>query len=241
MTMTTTMTTTTTMGTTTTMTDRAHLLVVEDDARLQGLLRDAFTAAGHRVTVVGTGGEGLAAAVDGGIDLVVLDLNLPDVDGVEVARRLRADGGVAILMLTARGDVASRVEGLYAGAADYVTKPFDVRELLARVHARLRERRTEGAALVHAGVELRPDTLSVAARGAVAILPEMEFELLRLLLAHPGRVWSRDDLERRLYGDRLPDSNTIEVFVSKLRKRLRALGVGDELIRTVRGKGYTVL
>ena len=239
------MTTTTTMTSMTTMTmtttDRAHLLVVEDDPRLQGLLRDAFATAGHRVTVVGTGGEGLEVALDGGVDLVVLDLNLPDVDGVEVARRLRADGDVAILMLTARGDVASRVEGLYAGAADYVTKPFDVQELLARVHVRLRERRSASAATAHAGVELRPDTLSVATNAGVAVLPELEFELLQLLLAHPGRVWSRDDLERKLYGEDVPESNTVEVFVSKLRKRLRALDVGDDLIRTVRGKGYTVL
>ena len=234
-------TTTTMMMTTMTTAERAHLLVVEDDPRLQGLLRDAFETAGHRVTVVGTGGEGLVAALDGDVDLVVLDLNLPDVDGVEVARRLRADGDVAILMLTARGDVASRVEGLYAGAADYVTKPFDVEELLARVHARLRERRSAGAAVAHAGIELRPDALSVATSSGAAVLPELEFELLRLLLGHPGRVWSRDDLERKLYGDDLPESNTVEVFVSKLRKRLRALGVPDDLIRTVRGKGYTVL
>lgn len=223
------------------MADAAHLLVVEDDPRLQGLLRDAFAAAGHRTTVVGTGGAGLEAALAGDVDLVVLDLNLPDVDGVEVARRLRAEGDVPILMLTARGDVASRVEGLYAGAADYVTKPFDVQELLARVHVRLRDRRSDTAVVVHAGVELRPDTLSVVAPGGSSVLPELEFEVLRLLLAHPGRVWSREDLERRLYGDDLPESNTVEVFVSKLRKRLRALGVAEDLIRTVRGKGYAVL
>ena len=222
-------------------TDAAHLLVVEDDARLQGLLRDAFVAAGHRVTVVGTGGEALVAALDGGLDLVVLDLNLPDVDGVEVARRLRADGDVAILMLTARGDVASRVEGLYAGAADYVTKPFDVEELLARVHVRLRERRVGGDETQHAGVRLRAATRTMEVAGVGVVLPELEFDLLRLLLANPGRVWSRDDLEHKLYGGDLPGSNTVEVFVSKLRKRLRALGADEELIRTVRGKGYTVL
>lgn len=221
--------------------ERAHLLVVEDDPRLQGLLRDAFATAGHRVTVVGTGGEGLEVALDGGVDLVVLDLNLPDVDGVDVARRMRADGDVAILMLTARGDVASRVEGLYAGAADYVTKPFDVQELLARVHVRLRERRLASGAVEHAGVELQPATRTVATDTGTTVLPELEFELLQLLLSESGRVWSRDDLERKLYGDDLPDSNTVEVLVSKVRKRLRLLGVDDDLIRTVRGKGYTVL
>jgi DNA-binding response OmpR family regulator len=219
---------------------RAHLLVVEDDARLQGLLREAFEAAGHRVTVAGTGGDGLAVLFEEAVDLVVLDLNLPDMDGVEVAQRVRDEGDTPILMLTARGDVSSRVEGLYAGAADYVTKPFDVQELLARVHVRLRERRSGGDEVVHAGWRLRPATLTVEAANGAATLPELEFELLRLLLTHPGRVWSRADLEHKLYGDDLPESNTVEVFVSKLRKRLRAVG-GDDPIVTIRGKGYTVL
>ncbi|MDF1524582.1 MAG: response regulator transcription factor, partial [Trueperaceae bacterium] len=137
-------------------------------------------------------------------------------------------------------DVASRVEGLYAGAADYVTKPFDVQELLARVHVRLRERRSGADEVVHAGWRLRPATFTVEAANGVATLPELEFELLRLLLSNPGRVWSRADLEHKLYGDDLPESNTVEVFVSKLRKRLRAVG-GDDPIVTIRGKGYTVL
>ena len=218
----------------------AHLLVVEDDARLRTLLGEALAGAGHRVTSVATGGDGLAAALAGDVDLVLLDLNLPDVDGVEVARRLRADGDVPILMVTARGDVASRVEGLYAGAGDYVTKPFDIRELLARVHARLRERRVGETFVEHAGVRLYHATQRVAVGDADVALPELEAELLRLLLAHPGRVFSREDLEARLYGDDLPGSNTVEVFVYQLRKRLRALGA-DEVIRTVRGKGYTVL
>jgi len=218
----------------------AHLLVVEDDARLRALVTEALASAGHRVTAVATGGDGLAAAALGDVDLVVLDLNLPDVDGLEVARRLRADGEAAILMLTARGDVGSRVEGLYAGAADYLTKPFDVRELLARVHARLRERRGLDDVVEHAGVRAHADTRVVRVGEAGAALPELEFEVLRLLLASPGRVFSRDDLERRLYGDDLPGSNTVEVKVYQLRRRLKALGVGD-LIRTVRGKGYTIL
>jgi DNA-binding response OmpR family regulator len=218
----------------------AHLLVVEDDPRLQGLLREAFTTAGHRVTVVGTGGDGLAAALPGDVDLVVLDLQLPDVDGVEVARRLRADGDVPILMLTARGDVASRVEGLYAGAADYVTKPFDVRELLARVHVRLREREAAGGAVEHAGVRVDPSTAIVTVGDRSTVLRDREARLLHILLANPGRVFAREDLERRLYGDDVPESNTVEVFVYHLRKRLQELGAAD-LIRTVRGKGYTVL
>jgi DNA-binding response OmpR family regulator len=217
----------------------AHVLVVEDDARLRGLVREALEATGHRVTAVGTGGDALLRALEGGIDLVLLDLNLPDVDGIEVARRL-ADEGVPIVMLTARGDVASRVEGLYAGAADYVTKPFELQELLARVHVRLRERGAGEGAIERAGLRLQTDVRTLWAGDAQVTLPEREAELLRLLLTHPGRVFSREDLEVRLYGDDPPDSNTVEVFVYQLRRRIRALGAADP-IRTVRGKGYTVL
>jgi len=215
------------------------VLVVEDDARLRGLVREALEATGHRVTAVGTGGDALLRALEGGIDLVLLDLNLPDVDGIEVARRL-ADEGVPIVMLTARGDVASRVEGLYAGAADYVTKPFELQELLARVHVRLRERGAGEGAIERAGLRLQTDVRTLWAGDAQVTLPEREAELLRLLLTHPGRVFSREDLEVRLYGDDPPDSNTVEVFVYQLRRRIRALGAADP-IRTVRGKGYTVL
>jgi len=217
----------------------AHVLVVEDDVRLRGLVREALEATGHRVTAVETGGEALELALDGGIDLVLLDLNLPDVEGIEVARRL-ADEEVPIVMLTARGDVASRVEGLYAGAADYVTKPFELQELLARVHVRLRERGAGEAVVEHAGLRLQADVRTLWAGDAQATLPEREAELLRLLLSHPGRVFSREDLEARLYGEDLPESNTVEVFVYQLRRRIRSLGVADP-IRTVRGKGYTVL
>ena len=218
---------------------RGRVLVVEDDPRLRSLLREALEREGHRATVVGTGSDALVASMDAAHDLVILDLNLPDVDGLEVAERLRGDD-VPILMLTARGDVGSRVQGLYAGAADYVTKPFDLAELLARVHVRLRERRVDTDVVEHAGLVLRPATREVAGRAGRAALPDLEFELLRLLVAHPGRVWSREDLEHRLYGGALPASNTVEVFVSKLRRRLRDLG-HDVLIRTVRGKGYTVV
>lgn len=219
---------------------RAHLLVVEDDPRLRSLLQEAFEAAGHRVTLAASGGEGLTAVLAEEPDLVVLDLGLPDVDGMEVARRLREDGDVPILMLTARGDVRSRVEGLYAGAADYLTKPFDLQELLARVHVRLRERRAGDDLLEHGLLSLRMSTQTLHRDGEDVVLPELEARLLELLLRHPGRVFSREDLERRLYGDALPGSNTVEVFVYQLRKRLKAMGE-PELIRTVRGRGYTVL
>ena len=219
---------------------RGLILVVEDDPRLRELVRRELTAVGYDVAEAGTGGDGLARALEGDIDLVVLDLNLPDVDGLEVAERLRADGdGVAILMLTARGDLKSKVEGLYAGASDYLTKPFEVQELLARVHVRLRERETPDE-LRHGELVLQPSSVAVRVGDHVMVLPTRECEVLRLLLANRGRVFSKDDLERRLYGADGPGSNTVEVYVYQLRKRLQLLGI-DDVIVTVRGKGYLVV
>ena len=219
---------------------RGRILVVEDDPRLRELVRRELTAVGYDVAEAGTGGDGLARALEGDIDLVVLDLNLPDVDGLEVAERLRADGdGVAILMLTARGDLKSKVEGLYAGASDYLTKPFEVQELLARVHVRLRERETPDE-LRHGELVLQPSSATVRVGDHVIVLPTRECEVLRLLLANRGRVFSKDDLERRLYGADGPGSNTVEVYVYQLRKRLQLLGI-DDVIVTVRGKGYLVV
>jgi DNA-binding response OmpR family regulator len=168
---------------------------------------------------------------------MVLDLGLPDGDGIDVAERLHGRRDVPIVMLTARADVESRVRGLYAGAADYVAKPFSLPELLARIHVRLRER----AAPVrprHGDVELDPGASIASGPVGEVALPEREFALLRLFVEHPGRLFSRDDLERRLYaGGDVPGSNTVEVFVHHLRRKLDRVGATSR-IRTVRGKGY---
>lgn len=219
---------------------RGRVLVVEDDPRLRSLVRRELTTFGYDVAEAATGGDGLARTVEGGIDLVVLDLNLPDMDGLEVAERLRADGdGVPIVMLTARGDVNSKVDGLYAGASDYLTKPFEVRELLARVYVRLREREAPDE-LRYGELVLQPSSATVRVRDRVIVLPRQECEVLRLLLASRGKVFSKDDLERRLYGADGPGSNTIEVCVYQLRKRLQLIYKGDVIV-TVRGKGYLVV
>lgn len=216
-----------------------RILVVEDDLELLGLLREQLTHAGYEVTAVATGGEGAFHAEEGVFDLIVLDLNLPDVDGLEVAEGLNGRIDTPIVMLTARGDVDSRVEGLYAGASDYVTKPFAVPELVARVHARLRERGRDDGCLRHGDLELLPDVSLLRCGDAERELPEREFTLLRTLVENPGRVFGRDELERRIYGEALPESNTVEVFVHNLRRKLTAMG-HEGLIRTVRGKGYLV-
>lgn len=215
----------------------ARILVVEDDVRLRSLLEQELATDGHVVVAVGTAGEGLYRAEEEPYDLLVLDLSLPDGDGLEVAERLRTRRDIPILMLTARADVDSRVRGLYAGAADYMTKPFSVPELLARVHVRLRERLKPDRPS-HLDLVLDPDASSVRGPRGEAILPEREFALLRLLVEHPGRLFPRDEIERTLYAEReRPGSNTVEVFVHHLRRKLEQLGA-EARIRTVRGKGY---
>lgn len=213
----------------------ATILVVEDDLRLAKLLQQELSHDGHRVEVVHNGTDALVRADERAFDLVVLDLNLPDMDGVEVAERLRSGGefGASILMLTARGDVKSRVEGLYAGASDYMTKPFSVQELLARVHVRLRERARPAEVIRHGELVLEPGTGHCAVAGQPLALTSLEFRLLELFLTHKGRIFSKEDVEDRLYGaDRLPGSNTIEVFVSNLRKKLAAAGMNG-MIQTL--------
>lgn len=219
----------------------AKLLVVEDDLRLAKLLEQELRHDGHQVTVVNNGADALFRAEEKDFDLVILDLNLPDIDGIEVAERLRrAEISASILMLTARGDVNSRVEGLYAGASDYLTKPFSVQELLARVHVRLRERAQPATLLEYEGLRLEPGAGYCTIAGKPLSLTSHEFKLLELFLTHRGRIFAKEDLEDRLYGaERLPGSNTVEVFVSNLRRKLAVVGL-KEMIQTVRGMGYVV-
>jgi two-component system response regulator QseB len=218
----------------------ATILVVEDDLRLATLLKQELAHDGYRVEVVHNGTDALLRADAETFDLVILDLNLPDIDGIEVATRLRDDPEVSILMLTARGDVSSRVEGLYAGASDYLTKPFSVQELRARVHVRLRDRSQPAERLEYGALVLEPAAGHCTVAGKTLPLTSLEFRLLELFLAHKGRIFSKEDLEDRLYGaERLPGSNTVEVFVSNLRRKLAAAEL-QGMIQTVRGMGYVV-
>lgn len=169
----------------------------------------------------------------------MLDLHLPDGDGLDLAEEIRRDERMAVLILSARADVESRVAGLYAGASDYVTKPFSVQELLARVHVRLRER-GQAATLRHGAIEFDPSTGRCAVGTDSVLLPEREAAVLALLLRYRGRVFGQADLERALYGADVPDSNTVEVFVYNLRRKLSGLGQRD-VIRTVRNRGYVIL
>jgi DNA-binding response OmpR family regulator len=216
----------------------AKILIVEDDPKLASLLSQELSREGYRTDTAESGSEALLRVDEQEYELLLLDLNLPDFDGIEVAELVRKRSEVSILMLTARADIDSRVRGLYAGASDYLAKPFSIQELIARVHARLRER--ERPQVLEAGkVSLDPASAWCTVDGAAVSLTAREFELLTLLLEHRGRIFSREELERRLYQGERPGSNTVEVFVSKLRTKLRDAGE-DSLVHTVRGAGYVV-
>lgn len=214
------------------------ILIVEDDPKLALLLEQELRHEGYRVEAVGNGSDALLRMDEQEFQLILLDLNLPDFDGIEVAKRAGARSNASILMLTARADVDSRVKGLYAGASDYLAKPFSIQELVARVHVRMRERDTHQV-LEAGSVILDPSGAWCTVAGETISLTAREFELLALLLEHRGRIFSRDELERRLYHGEMPGSNTIEVFVSKLRTKLRDAGE-PSLVQTVRGAGYVV-
>src|ERR687886_2703069 len=219
------------------------VLVVEDDHRISAFLDRALVQAGYRVAVAGDGPAALAAADEDQPEVVVLDLMLPGLDGLEVARRLRAGGGVPILMLTARDGIGDRVEGLDAGADDYLTKPFALEELLARLRALLRGRAlavadTRRGVLEYADITLDQDTREVRRGERPVELRNKAFELLAYLLRNPGRVLSRRELLEEVWGyDFLGDSNVIEVTVGQLRQKLEAAGE-LRVIQTVRPVGY---
>jgi two-component system, OmpR family, response regulator MprA len=223
----------------------ARVLLVEDDFRISIFVQRALVQAGYEVQAVADGPSGLRAAEQSPPDLVVLDLMLPELDGLEVARRLRATQATPILMLTARDAVGDRVQGLDAGADDYLVKPFAVEELLARLRALLRRRLVDASerrrgVLTFGDVQLDQDSRHVERGGRAVELRHMEFELLAYLLRHPGRVLSRRELFEEVWGyDFLGDTNVIEVTVGHLRQKLEAKGQ-SRLIHTVRSVGYVL-
>jgi two-component system response regulator MprA len=222
-----------------------HLLIVEDDDRLRRLLKRLLEEQRHVVEAASTGQEGLdiASAPGGGIDALILDIGLPDMSGLDVARRLRRQGSdMAILMLTARDTVGDRVSGLDAGADDYLVKPFDLDELIARLRALLRRTLgTDG----HDQLRFADLTLDAnaheARRGSRRIeLTRTEFLLLELFMLNPRRVLSRSLIHERVWGyDFGPASNSLGVYVGYLRRKLEAEGE-TRLIHTVRGVGYVL-
>ena len=232
------------------MTNPDHVLVVDDDAEIRNLLREYLEKNGYRVTTVADGKGMWAALEPGRVHIVVLDLMLPGEDGLTLCRNLRARSAVPVIMLTARGEETDRIVGLEMGADDYLAKPFNPRELLARIKSVLRRSR----ALPD---NLQPETastirfagwaLDLAARnlvspaGVVVALSGTEFRLLSIFLAHPNRVLNRDQLiDLMLSRDASPFDRSIDVQVSRLRHRLGEDAKEPAIIKTVRGEGYVL-
>ncbi|MGE5618792.1 MAG: response regulator transcription factor [Sphingomonadaceae bacterium] len=219
-----------------------RILVVDDDPKILSLMRRGLSFAGYDVALAPDGEEALSIARDQPPDLVVLDVMLPGLDGLEVCRRLRAgDPDMPILMLTAKDRVPDRVAGLDAGADDYLVKPFAFDELLARIRALLRRARPpEDDVLRYADLTLNPATREVQRGGRPIELTTREYELLEFLMRHARQVLSRELIFERVWGsDFLGDSNLIDVHIMRLRDKLEAAGE-RRLIHTVRGVGYTL-
>lgn len=230
---------------------QSHILVVEDDPKVRLLLRRCFEGEGYLVTEAGSGEEAIQHLAACAFDLVTLDLNLPDGDGLAVGREIRARSEVPIIMVTGKGDTIDRVVGLELGADDYITKPFHLREVLARVRAVLRR----------SGSAARPDTqpppsgddalafegwvLDVSKRelssraGAICELTTSEFDLLKVFVTHPNRALSRDQIMDLLRGhDWAPTDRSIDNLVVRLRRKIEPDPDSPKLIKTVRGVGY---
>jgi two-component system response regulator MprA len=220
-----------------------RLLVVDDDRALRDVLRRALTLAGYDVRLAESGAGALSDVVSVVPDAVVLDIGLPDIDGLEVCRLLRREGNrVPILMLTARDAIADRIDGLDAGADDYLVKPFDVDELKARLRALLRRASGEPGAdgLAFAELTLDPARHGVSVDGKFAELTRTEYQLLELLMLNPRRVLPHSLIYDRVWGyDFGPTSNALRVYVGYLRRKLEDAGARP-LIHTVRGVGYAL-
>jgi DNA-binding response OmpR family regulator len=224
------------------------ILVVEDDPAILETVSYNLRREGHEVVTAADGQTGLRLARESDPDLIVLDLMLPRMSGVDVCRVVRAERSVPIIMLTARDDEADKLVGLEAGADDYVTKPFSMRELMARVHAQLRRDRLSrtaatpaaGGATLTAGA-LALDTVAHEVRrdGAVVAMRPKEFDLLEYLMRHPGQALSREQILEAVWGYSYPgETRTVDVHIRWLREKLEAEPAQPEHITTVRGLGY---
>ena len=223
------------------MSGRPRVLVVEDDTDIAGVLRRSLDKEGYDVRVACDGESALDAAGVFSPDAVVLDLGLPKLDGVEVCRRLRTEGDVPILILTARDALDARVKGLDSGADDYLVKPFERQELLARIRALLRRRPPRGSAsLVVGELRLNPATREAYRGDRELDLTAREFELLEHLMRNERIVVSRQSLLDEVWGYHpFAETNTVDVFISNLRRKLE-LGGEPRVLHTIRGAGYVL-
>jgi two-component system response regulator RegX3 len=222
------------------------VLIVEDDSDLSAALARAFENAGFAAFVAGTGYNGLRQIKSQKPDIVILDLTLPDIDGVQICRKLQKKNHIPILMLTARTEEDNRVAGLEAGATDYVTKPFSVRELIARVKAILRrvygEPPPQPTGILRVGpIELDPEGYTVKVGGDPVELTRTEFTILHTLMRNAGLVVTRDRLSEAIWGGRIEESHVLDVHISNLRRKIEADPRNPKHLITVRRIGYKIV
>lgn len=222
------------------MADR--ILLVEDEEKLARVVELELRYEGYEVEKAFDGREGLEKALSGRFDLILLDIMLPSMSGMEVLRRLRRESQVPVIMVTARDAVVDKVSGLDSGADDYITKPFEIEELLARIRAALRKRpaRQEGTVLTAGPLTMDPERHEVTVRGTPVELTRREFDLLRYLLENKEKVISRESLLDNVWGfDFVGETNAVDVYIRFLRSKIdEAFGI--KLIHTVRGVGYVI-
>ena len=219
-----------------------HILLVEDEEKLARMVEMELKYEGYTVEKAFDGRKGLERALSGEFDLILLDIMLPQLSGMEVLRRLRKESQVPVIMLTARDSVMDKVSGLDSGADDYVTKPFAIEELLARIRAALRGQSVKaGSGALTAGeLSMDVDRHQVTVRGENVELTKKEFDLLRHLLENKGRVLSRETLLDAVWGfDFVGETNSVDVYIRFLRGKLDD-AFGIKLIHTVRGVGYVI-
>jgi two-component system, OmpR family, response regulator QseB len=217
-----------------------HILIVEDEPRIVAFLEKGLQSSGFVTTTVPDGGEAVPMAIEGNFDLIILDLGLPQKDGLTVLEEIRGQGiQVPVLILTARDDIQDKVAGFESGADDYLTKPFRFEELLVRVHARLRPmmvatHQSVDLTLKQGNISLDLRTHKVKVNERPTELSAREFTMLEVFMRHPGQVVSREQLLNSVWGyDYDPGSNVVDVYVGYLRKK-----IGSDMIETVRGMGY---
>lgn len=216
-------------------------MVVDDDMKITAMLRRSLEYAGYRVREAHDGLDALEIAEAIKPDLVVLDIMMPRIDGLEVCRRLRSAGEILIMLLTARDEVSDKIRGLDSGADDYLVKPFALEELLARVRALLRRNATEAdKTLAFEGLNLVPARREVRRNGRLLDITNKEYELLLLFLSNPRRVLTREEIMERVWGyDYSGESNVLEVYIGYLRSKMES-GGEQRLLHTVRGVGYVL-
>lgn len=220
------------------------ILVVDDEIAIQELLKYNLEQEGYKVACAGDGEEALELLIKNRYDLVILDLMLPGISGFEVCRKMRTQSslaGIPVIMLTAKGEEIDKVLGLELGADDYMTKPFGVRELLARIRVRLRRLyvNNEEDTLVRGDLVLDFNSYLVKVRDQEIEFTPKEFELLRLLASNPGKVYSRDELLEKIWGYEYPgDTRTVDVHIRHLRQKIEKDPSNPEYIETLRGLGY---